>query len=258
MSYSSVPWSALRGICFLCLLSMLLCAAPARAADADNTEPLQITDPYIELRTGPGRGYPIFLVAPRGDTVSITLRHTDWYKVRTAKGQEGWVQREQLATTLTEAGGQKTFRDVLVDDYLLRRLEAGAAWGRFESEPMLKLWTHYRFTDKLGIKAAIGQVQGVFSGTDLWHVNVVAEPWAEHRLSPFFAVGFGKLKNIPNASLVSATPTDAKLANAAAGVRYHLSDRFVLRADYTVYTAFIEDTRSTEYRAVTLGISFFF
>lgn len=137
-------------------------------------------------------------------------------------------------------------------------ITAGAAWGVFDSEPMLKLWAHYRFTDNLGIEAAIGQVQGVFSGTDLWHVNLVAEPWADYRLSPFFAVGFGKFKNIPNASLVSATPTDAKLANAAVGVRYHLNDRFVLRADYTVYTAFIDEARSAEYRAVTLGISFFF
>ena len=32
----------------------------------------------------------------------------------------------------------------------------------------------------------------------------------------------------------------------------------MLRADYTIYTAFIEDTRSAEYRAITLGISFFF
>ena len=42
------------------------------------------------------------------------------------------------------------------------------------------------------------------------------------------------------------------------GVRYHLSDRFVVRADYSLYTAFVADTHSAEYRAFTLGVSFFF
>jgi len=32
----------------------------------------------------------------------------------------------------------------------------------------------------------------------------------------------------------------------------------VLRADYTLYTAFVADTRSFEYRAISAGLSFFF
>ena len=236
----------------------LLAATAAQAADEARTERVQITDPYIELHTGPGRGYPIHHVAAREEWIVIELRFTDWYKVRTENGKEGWVQRRQLESTLTEAGGKKSFRDVMLDDYLRRRVELGAGWGRFKSEPMLKIWTAYRLSDTLGVEATIGQVQGVFSGTDFWHLNLQSEPWSDQRISPFFAIGFGKFRNIPNASLVGAQPTDAKLANASIGVRYYLTERFVLRADYSIYTAFVGDTRSTEYRAVTGGLSFFF
>ena len=217
-----------------------------------------MSDPFIELRTGPGRGFPIHFVAARGEWISIELRHTDWYKVRTAGDKIGWVHRRQLETTLTEAGGQKTFRDVLLDDYLGRRVQLGAAWGRFKSEPMLKLWTSYRLSDTLSAEASLGQVQGVFSGTNFWHLNLTSEPWSDRRLSPFFGVGVGNFKNFPNLSLVGATTTDAKLANAVVGARFHLSDRFVLRVDYSIYTAFVADTRSSEYRAFTAGLSFFF
>ena len=120
-------------------------------------------------------------------------------------GKVGWVSRQQLETTLTAAGGTKSFRDVLLDDYLSRKVQLGAAWGHFKSEPMLKLWTSYRLSDTLSLEATIGQVQGVFSGTDLWHVNLLIEPWSDHRISPFFGVGVGKFKNFPNLSLIGAT-----------------------------------------------------
>jgi uncharacterized protein YraI len=234
-------------------------AAPvATAATSSSGERLQITDPYIELRTGPGRGFPVFFVAAREAWIEIELRHTDWFKVRTDDGKVGWVNRTQLETTLTAAGGQKRFRDVLVDDYLARRVQLGAAWGHFKNEPMLKLWTSYRLSETLSLEGTIGQVQGVFSGTDFWHINLMAEPWSDQRISPFFAIGLGKFKNFPNLSLVDATITDAKLANASVGVRYYLTDRFVLRGDYSIYTAFVSDQHSTEYRAFTLGLSFFF
>ena len=90
------------------------------------------------------------------------------------------------------------------------------------------------------------------------NANVVSEPWSDQRVSPFFSIGLGKFKNIPNPSLVGAAPTDAQLANASLGVRYYLTERFVLRGDYTFYTAFVSDTRSLEYRAVTAGLSITF
>jgi len=233
-------------------------AAPARAADEPRTERVQITDPFIELHTGPGRGYPVFFVAARQEWIEITLRYTDWFKVRTEGGKEGWVHRRQLQTTLTEAGATKSFRDIALDDYLQRRAEFGAAWGHFKKEPMLKFWAGYKLSESIGIEGTLGQVQGIFSGTNFWHVNLQMEPWSDQRISPFFAVGVGNFKNIPNTSLVGAATTDAKLANASIGVRYYLTERFVLRADYSIYTAFLNDNRSGEYRALTGGLSFFF
>lgn len=247
-------WRQLLARAAACVLLL----AALSMQDASAQEKVQITDPYIELHTGPGRGYPIFFVAERNEWIEILLRHTDWYKVRTANGKEGWVNRSQLETTLTEAGTTKTFRDVVLDDYLRRRLELGAAWGLFESEPMVKIWTAYRFADTLSIEATIGQVQGTFAGTELWNINVNVEPWSDRRLSPFFGVGLGRFTNIPNLSLVNAVDTTANLANAAIGVRYHIAERFVAKLDYTIYAAYTSDNSTTQYRAVTLGLGFFF
>jgi hypothetical protein len=237
-----------------------LAALPAAAADepAPKSEKVQVADPYLEFHTGPGRGYPVFFVVAREQWVEILARHTDWYKIRSEDGKEGWVQRKQLETTLTAAGTQKTFRDVVLDDYLNRKLELGMAWGRFRKEPLLKVWTGYRVSDTLSLEGTLGQVQGLYSGTSFWTLGINSEPWSHKRLSPFFGVGLGRFKNIPNESLVSAIDTDVKMASATVGLRYHLSDRFVARLDYSFYTAFLSDTRAGEYRALTAGVSFFF
>ena len=241
------------------LLALLLLALPL-SAQAAKRELLQlfVTEPYLELHTGPGRGYPVFFVVGRSDWIEIELRRTNWFKVRTDGGKVGWVNREQLESTLTAAGNVKGFRDILLDDYLSRRVLMGAAWGHFKSEPMLKLWGGYRLSETLSLEGTLGQVQGVFSGTDFWHLSLTSEPWSDQRLSPFFSVGLGKFRNIPNASLGGAAPTDAKLAHATLGLRWYLGERFVARLDTSLYTAFVADNRSTEYRAVTAGIAFFF
>jgi hypothetical protein len=232
-------------------------AAPVPEADA-NSERLRVADPYLEMHTGPGRGFPVFHVAERGAWVSIELRHTDWFKVRTEGGQEGWVQRAQIERTLTEAGGRKSFRDVLLDDYLRRRVEAGAALGRFNSEPLIRFWAGYRLSDTLSAEASLGQVQGVYSGTTLWQASLLTEPWFDQRLSPYFGIGVGRFNNLPNRSLVDAAPVNASMGQATLGLRYHLSERFMLRADYTLYSVFLSDLRSREFKAATAGLSFFF
>ena len=260
MPWIPTPLQCLR--CALLAFALAGSAAGVQAAAGDANEVvgdrLQVAAPYLEMHTGPGRGYPVAYVVERKQWIVVELRHTDWYRVRAEGGQVGWVPRAQIETTLTEAGTERSFRDIMVDDYLSRRLEFGGAWGRFKSEPMLKLWTHYRLADTVGVELAVAQVQGLFSGSDFWQLSLTSEPWSDRRLSPFFSVGLGQFRNIPNTSLVNAAPTDAKLAHATLGLRWYLGERFVARLDTSAYTAFVADNRSTEYRATTLGIAFFF
>jgi len=257
----------------LTALPLVLLAVPlARAQDAvaasaapqakppsdDGLQRVQVADPYVEIRTGPGRGFPITNVAKKTEWLVIEIRHTDWFKVRTEAGKEGWVDRVQMENTLTEAGAKTSFRDVLVDDYLRRRVEFGGAWGHFSSDPVLKLWTSYNVTEIFAIEGAVGQVQGSYSGTNFWQIDLLAQPWADKRLEPFFGIGVGRIQNVPNASLVSAVTTNSNMANAMIGLRYHLGERFIARVDWTEYTSLVSANRTDQYHAVTAGLSFFF
>ena len=74
---------------------------PATAPAAGGGDRVVVQDAYLEFRTGPGRGFPVFHVVDRGESVELLRRRTDWIKVRVDGGKEGWVNRSQLERTLT-------------------------------------------------------------------------------------------------------------------------------------------------------------
>jgi len=86
----------LRTLTVGCLLLGMLAVAPA---DARAPIEVVVKEAYIDLHTGPGRGFPIAISVERGVTIELLRQRTDWIEVRTARGQRGWVHRSQLENT---------------------------------------------------------------------------------------------------------------------------------------------------------------
>ncbi|MCZ6560919.1 MAG: SH3 domain-containing protein [Gammaproteobacteria bacterium] len=219
---------------------------------------VQVLDPYMDLHTGPGRGFPAVQVVERGEWVEILKRKTDWFKVRSEQGKEGWVRRSQMEKTLTEAGVEKNFRDVLMDDYLNRRLEMGFAAGRFDGDSSLTVRTSYRFNNYIIGELNLSQVSGDFSSSRIIDLNLQIAPYSDNRISPYFNLGFGHFKNEPRATLVNAVDTSATTAVVGVGLRIYLTRRFIVRADYKDYVVMIDADRNEEFQHWMAGFSFFF
>ena len=78
---------------FACSLSATSLAKETEAEKAAKEEAARekllqvfISEPYLELSTGPGRGYPVFHVVERDASVDVLYRRTDWFKVRDERG----------------------------------------------------------------------------------------------------------------------------------------------------------------------------
>ncbi len=241
----------------LVLLWWLALAAVTAWAGQTNPQ-VEVADAYLELHTGPGRGYPVFHVVERGARVEILKRHTDWFKIRTAGGKEGWAARAQMERTVIEAGVPTSFRDIVMEDYLRRRVELGFAGGVLEDDPLMIVRAGYVVTENLRAEITFGQAPGDFSSSQLFYVGVRSEFATDWRLSPFFTLGVGRFTNEPRATAVERIKTTADLANAGVGAMFYLTERFVVRADYKRHVALIETDRTDEYSEVSLGISFFF
>jgi Bacterial SH3 domain len=230
----------------------------AAAAGEERHQEVWIEEPYIELHTGPGRGFPIFFVAERGDRVALLKRRTEWYKVRAPRGQEGWVHREQLATTLKLDGEPFEEPALGLGDYSDRRWEVGALYGDFGGANVVSTYGAYSFTQNLSAELWFSQVLGRFSDSTLVTANIVHLMYPDWRASPFFTLGAGTIHTEPKATLVATVDRSDTLAHAGVGVRTYLTRRFVFRAEYKTYVVFTSRDDNEETREWKAGFSFFF
>ena len=244
---------------FYVVLISLFLLTPFSATHAEKEyQRLKIVDPYIDLHTGPGRGYPKFHVVKRHEWVDVIKRKTDWFLIRTDRNKEGWVSREQMERTLTVAGVPKSFRDVLYDDFLHRRVEFGISAGDFDSDPIVSARLAYKFTENIALELQLSKVAGKLSSSDIYAVNLVSLPFPDWRLSPHFTIGYGRFENEPKGALIQAVDTEDDFANLGIGSRYYLTKRFFLRTDFRRYIVLSGDNKNDEFDEFSAGVSFFF
>jgi uncharacterized protein YgiM (DUF1202 family) len=252
------PIIALLAIITLC------CAQRAYAGPFDawfgDDAPLQVevADPYIELHTGDGEGYPVFHVEERGAWIEILKRKTDWFKVRTDNGKEGWVARRQLERTLTPAGEQMDITDATQKEFAFHRIEAGAMGGDFEDAEVLTIYGGFFLTPKLSIELSASKIFADFSDGEMADISISMHPFPEWRFSPFFSVGTGVIHANPDTTLVEESDRTDQLAHAGLGLRIYLTRRFMFRAQYKNYVIFQSTDDNQEIDEWKAGFAVFF
>jgi len=237
---------------------MLLCLLTRETLAEEPNFTVEVAEPYIELHTGPGRGYPVFHVVDRGDEIEVLKRRTDWFKVRTVRGKEGWARRADMELTLTPDGGATQFAEAGLGDFSRRRWEGGVLAGDFEGGDVISAYVGYAMTQNLSIELAASQVFGGFSDAVTGTVSLVAQPFPEWRLSPFFSLGGGYIYTDPNVTLVDETDRTEEIASVGVGARWYLTRRFLLRAEYKSHVIFQAKDDNQEINEWKAGFAFFF
>jgi hypothetical protein len=247
----------MRSLVLVLSLCLLGAAASAAGAEREYREAV-IADPYIDLHTGPGRGYPVFYVAERGEAIELLKRRTEWFKVRVARGEEGWVHFEQLTRTLNPDGAPFDLPALGFGDYAARRWEVGALYGDFGGANIVSTYVSRSLTPNLSGELWVSQALGRFSDSTLATINIVHLMYPDWRASPYFTLGAGVINTEPKATLVATVDRSDSLAQAGVGVRAYLTRRFVFRAEYKAHVVFTSRDDNEEVREWKAGFSFFF
>ncbi len=226
--------------------------------DEQQYERVIVAESFIELRTGPGRGYPVFHIEEKGEQVELIKKKTQWFKVRASKGQEGWVHEDTMALTLLPDRQQFDAGNSDQTDFTKRSFEAGVMAGDFDGATSLTLYSAWNFTQNLTAEVALSQALGNVSDIRHWSVNLLHHPFPEWRVTPYFKLGAGKIKTLPFTTLIQTEDRTDEIVLAGVGMKAYISREFFIRAEYSNYTILTSRNDNDEVEEWKLGFSVFF
>ncbi len=240
------------------LLLALLAQIPIALAAETSFIKTSVVEAYVELHTGPGRGYPIFYIAERGEKIELLKQRTSWIKVRTQRGKEGWVKLDSIAKTVDSHGQTLALNLPQLEAFSHRKWEMGFMLGDFGGSDVISGYTGYHFTQNLSMELALSENFGDFSSGQMATISILHQPFPEWRYSPFVSLGGGVRKTNPRSTLVQTEDRTDDVIAVGAGVRVYLSKRFMLRLQYKNYSVLTSRDDDIEVEEWKIGLSTFF
>jgi hypothetical protein len=244
----------MRRLLALVLLLQTLHVGLAEAADKYLV--LVVTDPYLEMHSGPGRGFPIVYVIGRDELVTVLYSRTDWFKVRAPRGQEGWVRRSDLSRTLLASGEPAPIPPY--PDFASHRWEVGAGYGVYNRENLVTTYADFGLTSSLDVEFVIQQAFGTLDNRyiatiGLRHTFVPEWKW----FSPTAGIGTG-YQFIQDVVPPAPLQNNNEMAYVSLGARGFITRRFMWRADWRHYVVFNNQNVYEDLEEWKLDLAVFF
>jgi hypothetical protein len=233
-------------------------AAAKEAAQKARLVQVFVSEPYLELSTGPGRGYPVFHVIEREDSVDVLFRRTDWFKVRDERGVEGWARARDMRRTKLSDGSPFTFNLGDMTGFITHDWELGMGGGDYGGANLLGIYGAYSLTDNMKVEVDVSQFLGNSSNGFKVEAGIMHVMFPEWRVSPILELGTGVVHVEPRATIVLAQDRTDQTAYAGVGARMYLTRRFFLRADYRWHTVFTSRDNNEELEEWKVSIACFF
>ena len=238
------------------LAAALLLCAPVGLFAHEGPPEAYVTQPFIELHTGPGRGYPIFYVAERGEQILLLKQRTTWVKVRTERGKEGWVKVDSILETVDR--DQQPIANSVPQFTAQRRWEVGFMAGDFGGSDIVTAYSAYHFTRNLSVELAASQNFGNVSSGRSATLSLAHQPFPNWRISPYVILGGGVRITDPRSTLVATEDREDNMLLAGGGFRIRLARNFIARLQYsnnTILTNRDDDIKVEEWK---IGLSALF
>ena len=218
-------------------LVLLLQALPVGMAHAsEKLLEVVVSQPFLEMHSGPGRGYPVVYVVGRDDTVTVLFSRTDWYKVRAPRGQEGWARREDLALTKLASGEPAPIP--MYPEFTAHRWEVGAGYGVYNRQNLVSAYADYGLTSSIDAEFVLQQALGTLDN------RYVASIGLRHTLLPEWkwfspTIGIGTAyQHIEAKAPPAPLQANNQMAYVSLGARGFITRRFMWRADWRHYVVF--------------------
>lgn len=246
----------------VCLLFGFLGSPQLMADEESAAVELEVIDPYVEVHSGPGRGYPVFYVIEQGESVEIITRRPGWYEIKTKDGKTGWSNTAQISRTIQTTGEPADLPTVSYGDYLKNRWRVGFNAGQFMSgelkgSELFSFTAGYRPLSWLGAEVEGGKLFGSDVKGDFYGLNLSVEPFSQWKVSPFLLLGGGVMAVDSQPKLIPLEIEDSDFSQYGLGINYYLGRNFLFKSEYRSYTV-STDNDDVSLESWTIGFNTFF
>jgi len=211
-----------------CIISVLVMAGEPLS--------LQVVEPFIELRTGPGQHYPVHYIAQRGNTIQVLKSRTDWFKVSLQLNNnnltQGWIHSDALASTIALDNGQLAVNHPRLVSTYSPKWSAGFSLGRFNEADIVGGFLSYAIADTTTIEIHAGEYMGGIEQGWFSALQFNYAPYEIWRVSPFVALGYGYLALEARSSQPELDDVDDYYFHNGAGFNLRLTPKYKLRFEY--------------------------
>jgi len=257
--------------------ALSFCALSAVAQDASEMPPpmqstpkkasvnvlrLEVIDPYADVHSGPGRGYPVFYAVEEGESIEILARRPGWYEIRLQNGRTGWVTAAQISRTIQVTGEPADLPTVSYGDFLKNSFRVGLTAGVFTSGELegSDSWSAtggYRVISWLGLEGEYGKLYGEDIRGDFYGFNLLLEPYSKGRFSPYLLLGAGSISVDSQPKLVPLEIEESDFQNYGLGLNYYLGRNFLIKVEYRTFTVSTDES-DVDLDAWKIGFNTFF
>lgn len=227
--------------------------------EQDNAVKLIVMDTFLEIHSGPGRGYPVIHTMEQDEPINVLRRRGSWYQVSNKHNKQGWIQQEKLARTIAPSGLPAALPETQHGDYLAQQGRIGFALGQQGDAETATLMAGFRLFSFMGAELEFGQIFGDSIDGISYGANVLIEPIKSWSFTPFIITGFGKQnwKQKEKQNVGNRNEFHSDHTFYGAGINYYIGYNFVVRGEYreVSLTGSNDTSRNSAWR---IGFSSFF
>lgn len=249
----------------LLLIVMLLTSINAKSA-----EPLKVAQDYIDIRTGPGRGYPVMNILERDSWFQIDKQFTSWLKITQLDklntpeqfklgSISGWIHLSDLNNITNLLGNPIDVPNHNFTQYNQDRPWSGSVvTGELSGASLLGVIGSYRFNNHFSLEAALTQSASKLATRQSYNIQLLHHTTLSEKYQPFFLIGTGILNVKPKNTLIRNDDSEDDFLKAGIGLQTHIFGPLFFRLEYS-QNVLLTSRKNNEYlNEWSLGFSSYF
>ena len=144
---------------------------------------IDVTEDFLEFRTGPGDAFPIFYTAEKGEKLKLVKKYNNWLLAEISGEVNGWISMNEVLL-------QGSFSDVSISE-IKGIKKIGINFGWFDGSGEYGVSVGHRYTRRVSVKLELRRLVTAYSGNTLVLPKFDFQLYKNSKFNPFIELGGG-------------------------------------------------------------------